>query len=603
MSTSFTQVFGGTTIYPSDVSYLALPLTGNISLEWPLEATTGNNVVARIIDVTPTGAFTITMPDAMSVGVGQTVLFNNLGPNTILVNSASGAAILSIEAGQQWQCYLIDNTTVGGVWRTFRYGAAVAQAQAAALAGAGLIASGSTLAQNYDVSDFSVTPYNSTTADRSRVFVWTGGLGTFNLPTAVAAGDGWFVQLRNGGQGDLTVDPAGSELINAAFTLLLQPGDSAVLVSDGVQWYTIGLGQQAVFAFDYTTIAVTGGTYTLTGSELNRIAYKFTGTLTSNVEIVVPATVQQYWVNNATTGAFTLGVKTASGTATLVDQGSTAILYCDGTEIISATTSAAFAGILPVTQGGTGATTASGARTNLGATGIGTALFTATTAASARSTISAAASGANSDITSITGLTTPLTVAQGGTGSATAGAARTALGATTVGGNVFTLTNPSAVTFLRFNADNTVSALDAATFRSAISAAASGANTDITALDQDVTITATGTIAADTLGYRGLPQNSQTSAYTLVLADAGKHISITTGGVIIPANGTTAFPVGTAIVVFNNSGSNQTISITTDTLRQAGTANTGSRTLAQYGLATCVKVASTTWVISGAGVS
>jgi hypothetical protein len=228
--------------------------------------------------------------------------------------------------------------------------------------------------------------------------------------------------------------------------------------------------------------------------------------------------VQQYWVNNATTGAFTLGVKTASGTATLVDQGSTAILYCDGTDIISATTSAAFAGVLPVTQGGTGATTASGARTNLGATGIGAALFTAATDASARSTISAAASGAN---------------------------------------------------------------------------------TDITALDQDVTITATGTIAADTLGFRGLPQNSQTASYTLALSDAGKHISITTGGVIIPANSSIAFPVGTTIVIFNDSGSNQTISITTDTLRLAGTASTGSRTLGQYGLATCVKVASTTWVISG----
>jgi len=133
--------------------------------------------------------------------------------------------------------------------------------------------------------------------------------------------------------------------------------------------------------------------------------------------------------------------------------------------------------------------------------------------------------------------------------------------------------------------------------------ASSGANTDITALDQDVTVTATGTIAANTIGYRGLPQNSQTASYTLALADAGKHISITTGGVVIPANSSIAFPVGTAIVVFNNSGSNQTISITTDTLRQAGTANTGSRTLAQYGLATCVKVASTTWVISGAGLS
>ena len=129
--------------------------------------------------------------------------------------------------------------------------------------------------------------------------------------------------------------------------------------------------------------------------------------------------------------------------------------------------------------------------------------------------------------------------------------------------------------------------------------AASGANTDITALDQDVTITATGTVAADTIGYRGLPQNSQTASYTLALADQGKHISITTGGVVIPANGSVAFPIGATIVVFNNSGSNQTISITTDTLRLAGAATTGSRTLAQYGLATLVKVTSTSWVATG----
>jgi hypothetical protein len=65
-----------------------------------------------------------------------------------------------------------------------------------------------------------------------------------------------------------------------------------------------------------------------------------------------------------------------------------------------------------------------------------------------------------------------LAVANGGTGSTTQSGARTGLGATTVGSNLFTLTNPSAVTFPRFNADNTVSALDAATFRSAIGAGA-----------------------------------------------------------------------------------------------------------------------------------
>jgi hypothetical protein len=120
-------------------------------------------------------------------------------------------------------------------------------------------------------------------------------------------------------------------------------------------------------------------------------------------------------------------------------------------------------------------------------------------------------------------------------------------------------------------------------------------------------ITSTGGITssnlADAVGYKGLPQNSQTSGYTLALSDMGKHISITTGGVTIPANGAVAFPIGSAVTIFNNSGSSQTISITTDTLRQAGTANTGSRTLAQYGVATVLKVTSTVWVISGAGLS
>ena len=117
------------------------------------------------------------------------------------------------------------------------------------------------------------------------------------------------------------------------------------------------------------------------------------------------------------------------------------------------------------------------------------------------------------------------------------------------------------------------------------------------------TVLDAGTIGAAAPGFRGLPQNAQTGAYTLALSDAGKQVSNTTGGWVIPANGSVAFPIGTAIALYNNSGSSQTISITTDTLRQAGTASTGSRTLAQYGLATCVKVASTTWVISGAGLS
>jgi len=68
---------------------------------------------------------------------------------------------------------------------------------------------------------------------------------------------------------------------------------------------------------------------------------------------------------------------------------------------------------------------------------------------------------------------------------------RTSLGATTVGGNLFTLANPSAITFTRINADNTVSALDAATFRTAIGAGTSSTNGTVTS------------VAALTLGTSG----------------------------------------------------------------------------------------------------
>lgn len=119
-------------------------------------------------------------------------------------------------------------------------------------------------------------------------------------------------------------------------------------------------------------------------------------------------------------------------------------------------------------------------------------------------------------------------------------------------------------------------------------------------------ITAAGIIqdaSALELGFKDIPQNARTAAYTLALADRGKHISITTGGIVIPANASVAFPIGATIVIHNDSAVAQTISITTDTLRQAGTANTGTRSIDAYGLATIIKVKATTWVISGAGLS
>jgi hypothetical protein len=114
-----------------------------------------------------------------------------------------------------------------------------------------------------------------------------------------------------------------------------------------------------------------------------------------------------------------------------------------------------------------------------------------------------------------------------------------------------------------------------------------------------------GTTASDSIGnLRNVPPNAQTGAYVLALTDAGKYISITTGGVTVPPFATVAFAAGQSISIYNNSASSQTITQGTSvTMTLAGTATTGNRTLAQYGLCTVLCTASNAFVITGAGVT
>lgn len=383
--TTYTNTFGGTNIYPSDVSYRYVSLTIDQVLDWPLEAAPSTDVVASIMDVNATAtSLVITMPDATEGSNGATVLFNNVGSNTFTVKTSTGVTICAPQSGDAFQIYLTNNSTASGTWRSFQYGASVSSTNAAALAGLGIKAIATTLNQSTPVSTFS-TNYTTGVSDRAKALVWTGGAGTLSFGTAPDLGNDWFVNVRNGGTGDLTLDPSSSELINDATTLILSPGDSAIVITNGVQFWTIGLGQSSVYAFSVLQIDISGsGNYTLSVSELNKTAYIFTGTLTGNRDIIVPTTTQQYWVSNQTSGSYTLGVKTAAQSpAVTVASGARAILYCDGTNVVDADT-ATIAIPVTVAQGGTGATTASGARTNLGATTIGNAVFTAANAAAAQ---------------------------------------------------------------------------------------------------------------------------------------------------------------------------------------------------------------------------
>ena len=115
----------------------------------------------------------------------------------------------------------------------------------------------------------------------------------------------------------------------------------------------------------------------------------------------------------------------------------------------------------------------------------------------------------------------------------------------------------------------------------------------------------------DAVGFRNIPQNAQTGSYTLVLADSGKHIYHASGAgaatYTIPAASSVAYPIGTAITFINLSSTSISIAITTDTMYLSSAGTTGTRTLAQYGSATAIKVSglssSGIWMISGSGLT
>ena len=130
-----------------------------------------------------------------------------------------------------------------------------------------------------------------------------------------------------------------------------------------------------------------------------------------------------------------------------------------------------------------------------------------------------------------------------------------------------------------------------------------------------------GTTGSGTQGIQGIQginagqllQNSQSASYTVELADAGKHIfhpgtDTTARTWIIPQTGTGVgqvnWPLGTILTFVNQHGAGAiSIQITNDTMRLAVTGETGTRTLAANGIASCIKITSTEWLISGVGIS
>lgn len=360
---SFNSPFTGTVIQPTDVSFRAVTLSANTQLQWPINGNATDDYAARIMNVTATTTgLALWMPPANQTSVGNDALIRNVGANSFTVKDYAGTnTLITIAAGETKYIYITANANEQGTWGNIAFGTGTSSADAASLAGYGLKAIGSTLNQSQPVQTFS-SNYTAVASDRGSVYVWTGGAGTLTLTSATTLGDDWFILLRNSGTGELTISPSGGQTINGSATLSLQPSDSCVVSCSGAAFYTIGLGKSTQFNFTQLTKAVTSGSYTLTSSEASNVIQKYTGTLSGNVTIVVPQTVQVYYITNQTNGTgagyditFTTGV--SGGATAAVPAGQQVILLCDSANLFNASTIAAGASTLSLANGTAGAPT------------------------------------------------------------------------------------------------------------------------------------------------------------------------------------------------------------------------------------------------------
>jgi hypothetical protein len=338
---SYNSPFTGNVIQPTDVSYRAVTLSANTQLEWPINGNATDDYAARIMQVTATTAgLSLYMPPANQSSVGNDALIRNVGANTFTVKDYAGTnTIISVAAGESKYVYITANPTVTGTWGNIAFGTGTSSADAATLAGYGLVASGSTLNQSHPALTL-VNAGTFATTNRAQTSVWDGGAGTYTLPSASTLGNNWFTLFKNSGTGSMVISAADN--IDGQSTKTFAPNESAFIVSTGTTYLTVGYGVSNQFFYTSLVKAVVSGSYTLTSSEATNTIQNYTGTLTGNVTVVYPPVVNLYVIKNSTTaGGFTLTVGTGSGTSVVIPSGQQVTLACDGTNFFNANTTQA----------------------------------------------------------------------------------------------------------------------------------------------------------------------------------------------------------------------------------------------------------------------
>jgi hypothetical protein len=339
----YVSPFTGTVVTPTDVSYYALSFSANTQLYWPAVVNTTQVPAARIIDATPsTFGLEVILPEADQGTVGADILIRNFGSNSFLVANYGGTPSVTVAPGAAIYFYLSDNTSPAGVWHNVTFGTGASSADAATLQGAGLTTINGTLATTQNIVDVAVSNPVINDASRASTFVWTGGLGSFTLPSISSLSNGWYVGFRNSGSGALTISPITPTLINGASSIVANPGDSGFIFYDTTTTSFITVG----FAAPYS-ITFTSGTYdvdSISGNTLNLSAFapiiqtyiSQSGSRSNTLAVTLPATTQMYILTNNTNSSvydITFQLQGSSQTPFILASGKVVSILSNGTTI------------------------------------------------------------------------------------------------------------------------------------------------------------------------------------------------------------------------------------------------------------------------------
>ena len=355
---SYNSPFSGNVVQPTDVSYRAVTLVATTQLAWPIDGNVDGDYAARIMEVTASASgLSLLMPPANQASVGQDALIRNTGLNSFTVQAfEAGASIVTVAPGEAKYIYITDNSSTAGVWGIISFGAGTSAADAATLAGYGLLASGATLNVAHPANNI-VNGGTFTAADRAKTLIWANGAGAYSLPVASSLGNNWFVLFKNNGSGSITLTCDGVQTIDGNTTKTFAPTESAFIICTGTEYVTVGYGVSSTFAFSAFIKNVTGGSYTLSASEASNNIQTYVGTLVNNVTVVYPPVVNFYVISNQTSaGGYSFTVTTGSGASVVIPAGNQVSLICDGINFYNAnTTQAGSVTTVSVVDGNAGA--------------------------------------------------------------------------------------------------------------------------------------------------------------------------------------------------------------------------------------------------------